>query len=67
MSQDWYDPQHPCLDATDLKEPRTWKHISTPIRLGVRATKQLLYLWFCSLSLSRRRRIVKEITKKVQP
>ena len=23
MSQDWYDPQHPCVDATDLKEPRT--------------------------------------------
>ena len=20
MSQDWYDPQHPCLDATDLRE-----------------------------------------------
>ena len=30
MSLDWYDPQHPCFDATDLKEPRTRRHTPEP-------------------------------------
>ena len=42
-----------------------WKSITNSVRLGKRATKEVLYLWFLSLPLARRKRIVAEFVRKV--
>ena len=50
MSQDWYDPQHPCLDATDLKEPRTMRRLSSQ---GVSGGQEVTRTFHLSLEEAR--------------